>query len=619
MKKNTLNQFIKFLCLLLLTSNVFSGGNESDSLLMATLDEVLTEEYKPCSDQSGINSLEINTIPSLMIVSDGSLFIEGEVITSSSGVQAIVDSYDVETQKLTFHQSANTSFETFLLGETITGSSSGSATVKEFIIDLTIPCSELIVSIEDEPQQMIFTPKESAEEAQAAAEVAATEMMAEIEDDLANQAALEAFQQKLAEEKAAAAASTAAYQSQLEYDAKVEELMDALEREMEIDAFEAQLEADLAAQEIMAEILADEELAKRLAEFQAKIEAEKAAAAASTAAYQSQLEYDAKVEELMDALEREMEIDAFEAQLEADLAAQEIMAEILADEELAKRLAEFQAKIEAEKAAAARSTAIYQARQQQEQMIKDRQAQLALERELAEFEAQLEAQLEADLAAQEIMAEILADEELAKRLAEFQAKIEAEKAAAARSTAIYQARQQQEQMIKDRQAQLALERELAEFEAQLDIEFANQAALAKFLANLAEERAAASASTAAYQAKVAYDARVAKIMEDLVKQLEEVIEPDDYKSHLVEELIAQATAKLEEEKFIGAISGEIVTVAIHEFCKDTLNLSDSNITLFKKALAGGYLGNVGPQVKDGTEFTANRWDKYITCVGSLGN
>ena len=33
-----------------------------------------------------------------MIVSDGSFFTAGEVITSSSGVQAIVDSYDVETQ-----------------------------------------------------------------------------------------------------------------------------------------------------------------------------------------------------------------------------------------------------------------------------------------------------------------------------------------------------------------------------------------------------------------------------------------------------------------------------------------------------------------------------------------
>ena len=413
MKDTFFKQLIKFLFLLLLALNVFSAGNESDSLLLETLDDVLIEEYKPCSDESDISSFEVSTISSLMIVSEGSFFTEGEVITSSSGVQAIVESYDVEIQKLTFHQDANTGFETFLLNETITGSSSEISTVKEFIIDLTIPCSELIVSIEEEPQQMIFTSKESAEEAKASATSTAAEMMAEIEEELARKATLEAFQKKLAKERADAAASTAAYQSKLTYDAMVEELMEALAIEQEIAAFEAKLAADLASD--------------------------------------------------------------------------------------------------------------------------------------------------------------------------------------------------------------TLDRELTEFEAQLEEELANQAALAKFLAKLAEERAAAEASTAAYQAKVAYDARVAKIKEDLVRQLEEVVEPDDYKSHLVEELIAQATAKLEEEKFIGAISGEIVTVAIHEFCQDTLNLSDSNIVLFKKALAGGYLGNVGPQVKYGTEFTVNRWDKYITCVGSLSD
>ena len=413
MRDTFFKKLIKFFCLLLLALNVFSAGNESDSLLLETLDDVLIEEYKPCSDESDISSFEVSTISSLMIVSEGSFFTEGEVITSSSGVQAIVESYDVETQKLTFHQDANTGFETFLLNETITGSSFEIATVKEFIIDLTIPCSELIVSIEEEPQQMIFTSKESAEEAKASATSTAAEMMAEIEEELARKAALEAFQKKLAKERADAAASTAAYQSKLTYDAMVEELMEALAIEQEIAAFEAKLAADLASD--------------------------------------------------------------------------------------------------------------------------------------------------------------------------------------------------------------TLDRELTEFEAQLEEDLSNQAALAKFLAKLAEERAAAEASTAAYQAKVAYDARVAKIKEDLVRQLEEVVEPDDYKSHLVEELIAQATAKLEEEKFIGAISGEIVTVAIHEFCQDTLNLSDSNIVLFKKALAGGYLGNVGPQVKYGTEFTVNRWDKYITCVGSLSD
>ena len=332
MKNYLVHNLIKFFFLFFISITIHAVGNESDSLLMESLDEVLIEEYKPCSDQSDISSLAVNTISSLMIVSEDSSFAEGEVITSASGVQAIVDSYDVETQKLTYYQDANTGFETFLLDETLTGSSPGIATVKEFILDLTIPCSELIVSIEEEPQQMIFTPKESAEEAKATAESVATEMMSEIEEELAR-----------------------------------------------------------------------------------------------------------------------------------------------------------------------------------------------------------------------------------------------------------------------------------------------QDALTEFLAKLAEERAAAAASTAAYQAKVAYDARITKIKEDLVRQLEEVVEPDDYKSHLVEELIAQATAKLEEEKFIGAISGEIVTVAIHEFCQDTLNLSDSNIVLFKKALAGGYLGNVGPQVKYGTEFTVNRWDKYITCVGSLSD
>ena len=141
MKDTFFKQLINFLFLLFLALNVFSGSNESDSILLETLDEVLIEEYKPCSDQSDINSLEVNTISSLMIVSEGSFFTEGEVITSSSGVQVIVDSYDVETQKLTYHQNASTGFETFLLNETITGSSSELATVKEFIVDLDIPCS----------------------------------------------------------------------------------------------------------------------------------------------------------------------------------------------------------------------------------------------------------------------------------------------------------------------------------------------------------------------------------------------------------------------------------------------------------------------------------------------
>ena len=123
-------------------------------------------------------------------------------------------------------------------------------------------------------------------EAQLEAEHAAEALMAEIETEMARQAALEAFQEKLEAEKAAAAAATAAYR-------------DAL-LEAELDAFEAQLEAELAA---AAEQLAiEKELAAFEAEleaearqaaleaFQEKLEAERAAAAAATAAYRASLE-----------------------------------------------------------------------------------------------------------------------------------------------------------------------------------------------------------------------------------------------------------------------------------------------------------------------------------------
>ena len=105
-------------------------------------------------------------------------------------------------------------------------------------------------------------------------------------------------------------------------------------------------------------------------------------------------------------------------------------------------------------------------------------------------------------------------------------------------------------------------------------------------------------------------------MENLVKELELAKELDEFESQRAEELIAQAAAKLEEEKVVGAISGEIVTVAGHESCKETLNLSDHNVDLFKLSLAGDYLYNVGQLSQFGTEFSINRWDKYISCIGS---
>ena len=87
---------------------------------------------------------------------------------------------------------------------------------------------------------------------------------------------------------------------------------------------------------------------------------------------------DDRDEEYYETLDEELA--SFEAQLAEDLANQ-------------AALEAFQQKLAEERAAAARSTEIYQARQLQDQMIKDRQAQLALERELAEFEAKLEKEL----------------------------------------------------------------------------------------------------------------------------------------------------------------------------------------------------------------------------------
>jgi len=271
------------------------------------------------------------------------------------------------------------------------------------------------------------------------------------------------------------------------------------------------------------------------------------------------------------------ELATFEAQLAEDLANQ-------------AALEAFQQKLAEEKAAAAASTAAYQSQLEYDAKVAELMEALQLQMEIDAFEAELAAELSkqaAESASAEMTAEIIA-EERAKRLAEFQAKVEAEKAAAARSTAIYQARQLQDQMIKDRQAQLALERELAAFEAQLEAELAAEEMmaeileeearanrLAEFLAQLEAEKAAAAASTAAYQAKVA------------------------------------------SEEVIGVIEEVVVTVAAHEECKHTLNLSDSNIELFKTALAGGYLFSVGPQITAGTEFTANRWDDYASCIGAL--
>ena len=380
------NSFSILFLILFFSSVGFAGGDDT-SVLQEELDMVLMEEFNPCFDQLEGDINDDSNITSVIKLSGLGAFNQGDEIMSSSNVKAIVDSYDPKTNQLTYYQTAKTGFRSFSIGEKLVGKGSDVLTIEELVLDFVVPCSDLIVSIEEDPEQMIFIFADS--EAAIKAKLAAAEMMAEIEVEMARAAALKAFQDKLAADKAAAAAATAAYR-------------DAL------------LEAELA---------------------------------------------------------------AFEAKLEAELAAQEMMAEI--------------------------------------------------------------------------------EEELAR-----------------------------------------------------------QAALDAFLKKLEEEKAAAASSTAAYQAKLAYDKRVTKIMEDLLVELEDFNLSGEYKSSISDELIKEATIKLEEETFVGAISGEIVTEAIHDFCKVNLGLSESNIELFKKALAGGYLGNVGPQSFYGTEFTANRWQKYIDCVGS---
>ena len=209
-----------------------------------------------------------------------------------------------------------------------------------------------------------------------------------------------------------------------------------------------------------------------------------------------------------------------------------------------------------------------------------------LDEELAAFEAQVAA----ESASQEMMAEIETEMVRQAALDAFQQKLEDEKASAAKSTAAYQSKRVNDDKVAALIEELSLEKELAAFEAQvaaesaaqemmaeIETEMARQAALDAFLQKLADDKAAAAASTAAYQ------------------------------------------ASLEDDEVIGVIEEVVVTEAAHEACKYALNLSESNVALFKSALADGSLFSVGPQSSNGTEFGASRWDAYANCVSNYVN
>ena len=298
-----LSSFLISFFILSISTLSHSGGDEI-SVLEDDLDLILMQD--PCFDQLETDIDEESNLTSVMVLSGEGEFRQGDEIMSSSNAKAIVDSYDSETNKLTYYQTAQTGFKSFSIGEKLVGKGSNVVTIEEFVLDFVVPCSDLVVSIEEDPEQMIFVFADS--EAAIQAKKAAAEMMAEIIEEMERQAALEAFLQKLEEEKAAAAKSTAAYQSKLAREAEIAARMKQLEIERELALFEAQLEAELAAQEMMAEIQEEMARAEALAAFQQKLEDERAAAAAATAAYREQL-----------ALEEELA--AFEAELEAQLAA----------------------------------------------------------------------------------------------------------------------------------------------------------------------------------------------------------------------------------------------------------------------------------------------------------
>ena len=365
MKLSSLKTITVFLFAIIYIGTAYPAGQEFDSTAVEQLDEALKAEFSPCSPEKDQNTTEQDTTISSVILSSDIDIAEGEMLKSSSGAKAILDSYNSKTKILKYHQTADTGFMLLSIGEIITDSNFAASIIIGTPKQKIAPCFERVVSIDEDAREILYISAES------------------LNDDLTS------LQTNLDQQRDNAIFSLTLLQEKLTQE--------------EIAAFEAQLEAELAAQEMMAEIIAEEALAKRLAEFQAKLEAEKAAAAASTAAYQS---------------------------------------------------------------------------------------------------------------------------------------------------------------------------------------------------------------------KQAYKAKVNKIMEDLARELELAKKLDEFESQLAEELVAQATDKLEEEKVVGAISGEIVTVAGHESCKQTLNLSGHNVELFKRSLAGDYLYNVGPLNKFGTEFSASRWEKYISCIGS---
>ncbi len=78
----------------------------------------------------------------------------------------------------------------------------------------------------------------------------------------------------------------------------------------------------------------------------------------------------------------------------------------------------------------------------------------------------------------------------------------------------------------------------------------------------------------------------------------------------------QAPDTMTLSKVIGKTpSGVAVTQRAHQACQAKLGLSDSNIAIFKAALAVGSEYNTGPIDAMGTLFSPERWEDYYNCIG----
>jgi len=152
------NQLIKFLCVLLLATNVVAGGDDRDSGPVESLDEVVV--FDPCTDDSGTDTMYTS-----LVLSSDSGFVGGEIISAESGTQAIVASYDDETHTLIYFQTAETGYGSFAEDDVITGAFSGVGTITEVVVEAAMPCGEQMVSIDEEALEMTLEPKTVLEEA----------------------------------------------------------------------------------------------------------------------------------------------------------------------------------------------------------------------------------------------------------------------------------------------------------------------------------------------------------------------------------------------------------------------------------------------------------------------